>query len=224
MFSVAGFSEVLESRTLMSASAASTALSAAVQADRTQIRVDLLKFKSDCFAADSTLLADVTALKVDGLKNAAAIHKLVKALRLDINHMHKMLKADRLDESSAVLADEATIIRDRAQYVADKGNLTARSADKVKLRADHVKVQTDMIAGLNARVTERQNDYTKIFSDGQAILTAIDSNATISSALSADLTKWVGDRTTIMATITADLNKLIADRMQLVTDLSASQN
>ena len=59
------------------------------------------------------------------------------------------------------------------QLKADKGNESAVKADRAKLLADRIKLQQDMVAGLTARLTDRQNAYTTIFNDCQAIVTTV---------------------------------------------------
>lgn len=218
------FMESLESRTLLSVSPAQAALNATVQADRLQVRADLLKFKSDVVGLPGTLLADMTALKHDHLGNDPTIKPLVKTMRADIAKMRFTLLGDRLAEKSNVLADESAIVAVERRLLLDKGNPTAVAADRAALLADRVKLQQDMVAGLDKRITDRQTFFNTVFNDGQAIITALQNDSNASPQLTADLTKWINDKTAGMTTLTADLQKLSSDRDQLVAELTAMQS
>lgn len=211
--------ETLESRTLLSVSP----FGAAVLEDRLQIHVDLQTFKSDCAASFALLQKDVAAVKGDHLQQATTVVPLVTKLKLDVAHARATLLSDRLKEASAVVADEKAIVADLLKALADKGDATAEAADQAKLLADRIKVQTDMVAGLTARINDREAALATISADGQAALTAAQSDPNASPKLVTDLQKWVTDKTTCMTTLTADLTKLSADRQQLVTDLTAEQ-
>jgi hypothetical protein len=217
--------EALESRTLMSASAGvATVFNSAVVSDRLQVRVDLLKFESDCFGCAGTLLADMGAIKAADAAQAKTVVPLIKTLHSDVNQMRLTLKADRLTEASNVIADELKIVGVRKHMLADKGNESAEAADKAQLQADRVQMQNDMIAGLTTRLETRENAYQKISHDGQAILAAVQTDPNATPKLEAAAQKWVDDKTTAMNTMEADLQKLIGDRTQLVNDLTASQS
>ena len=219
MSTVSSFTEELESRTLMSVSG-DASVSKAVINDRVAIRAELLKFNSDLSAKSSTLLTDLQAMRTNGLKNATTIRSLVTAMQKDVAKMKVALKADRLDESSAVLADEATILRERAVLIKTRGK-AARAAVRSQIRKDHIQLQKDEIAGLTARIDKRQADYTTIFNDGVAISTALAADTTLSAGLVAAVNQWGSDRTSTIQTISDDLANLKADRTQLVMDLSA---
>lgn len=113
---------------------------------------------------------------------------------------------------------------DLSKLLADKGNKTAVAADRTQLRADRIKLQQDMIAGLNVRLTTRENAYAGIFADAQAIATAVQNDPGTSPQLITDVQKWASDKTTKLNTMKADIQKLIADRQKLVTDLTALQS
>ncbi len=217
--------EALESRTLMSASAAATVvLDSAVVADRLQVRVDLLKFESDCFATTSTLLADTGTIKADDVAQAKTVLPLIKTLHSDVTQMRLTLKADRLTEASNVIADELKVLAVRKEMLADKGNEGLETAARAEIQADRIQMQNDMIAGLNARLETRQQAYEKISADGQAILAAVETDPNAGPKLQAATEKWVDDKTTCMNAMETDLQKLIGDRTQLVNDLTASQS
>jgi hypothetical protein len=216
--------EALESRTLFSASAASTVLSTAVQADRLQVKADLLMFRSDAAGNTLTLLNDAAAIKADGVKGDPTLKPLLAKFRKDIHTMSQQLRLDRLAESRNALADESVIVSDRRRILLDKGDATTLAADRAKLQADRVKLQQDLLAGLDSRVATRQNAYNTIFADGQAIVDAAKADPNASTALITDLEKLTADKTVCMNTVTADLQKLVADRTQLVNDLTASQS
>ena len=217
------FIQTLESRTLMSASVDST-VNTAVAADRIQVHADLLQFRSDLYSAQATMMKDVSALVADDVKKDTLLSPLFKKLRVNLNAMHKALKADRMSEGANVLADEATILAAQAKYHADAGNATARKADRKAIVSARIQLQTDEIAGLNARLTERQNDYTVIFNTLTAIANAVDSDAGASAQVKADVHTFVTDKTNILNTFTAALQKIITDRTQLVTDLTALES
>jgi hypothetical protein len=217
------FTEALESRTLMSASAATIALSQAVQLDHLQIRQDLLTFKSDVLNCFITMKGDLSLLKGDNLKAATTVTPLVAKFRADMKAMRSELLSDRLTQRANALADESVIVGDLKKIVQDRGNDTAEAADHAQLLTDRIKLQTDMIAGLNTRLTTRQNDYTTLFNDMSAILTAAQSDPNAGPKLVTDLQKWSADKTTCLNTMTTDISKLIADRTQLVSDLTAMQ-
>ncbi len=216
--------EELESRLFLSATAAGSVLSTAVKNDHVQIRIDLLKFKSDCFGQDSTLLQDVTNIKKDDPKLATTVVPLLAKMRTDIAAMRTALRQDNLAQSAAVLADESVILKELLQISKDRGNPTAVAADRVVLRADRITLQGDMIAGLNTRIATRQSAYSTLIADGNAVVAAAQADPNASPKLVSDLAKWTVDRSTGMTTLLADLNKLVADRTQLVTDLTAQQN
>ncbi len=216
--------EDLESRVFLSATTAGgSVLSAAVKADHVQIRIDLLKFKGDDFGLASRLLSDVTNIKKDDLKQATTVVPLIKQMKTDIKTMQLTLKADRLAESSAALADESVIAKELLQILKDQGNPTAVAADRQHLLADRIQLQTDLVAGLNSRITTRQNSYSALIADGQAVVTAAQSDPNASAKLQSDITQWTTDRSNGMTTLLADLQKLVTDRTQLVTDLTAMQ-
>jgi len=208
--------ESLESRTLMSA----TLFDSAVQADRLQIRIDLLKLNGDVYADSAQLLTDNRALKVDHVHQNTVLQPLVAKLRGDVYSFDLTLREDRLNEASNVLADEAVVVGELKQMFADRKNPTALAADKTQMITDRVKLQTDMVAGLTQRLTDRQTGIATIEADGQAILTALPTSGA-SAQLTADVTQWIDDKQTAMTKISADLTKLSGDRTKLIADLTA---
>jgi hypothetical protein len=216
--------EALESRTLMSAGPASAVFNPTVLADRLQVKVDLLTFKSHALGAFATLLSDEAALKHDHLADATTVVPLVQKLNADIRQMRQTLRIDRLNESAAVLADRAVIVADLRQILLDRADAAAVATDRDKLRADRVQLQQDLVAGLTARLDARQAAADTISADAQAIVTAVQSDPNASDQLKADLTKLVNDQTARFTTLSADLQKLLADRQKLVDDLTASQS
>lgn len=218
------FTESLESRTFLSASPASSALSTAVQADQLQIKQDLLQFRSDAVGNMVMLTTDINAIKADDPKNAKTVRPLIAKFRHDVLAMSVQLRLDRLTQAHNVLADEAIIVGIHRKMLLDKGNPTAEAADKSALLAERIKLQQDMINGLNARLTTRQNATDAIFADGQAIVTAAQSDPNASPQLVTDVQKWTTDKAAAMSTIAIDLQKLMTDRTQLVTDLTAMQS
>jgi len=214
------FTELLESRTFLSASALNTA----VQIDLKQIHADLLKFRSDCIGCFVTLHTDIDAIKADDHTGAAVLKPLVDKFHADVKALSAQLLTERLDEKQNALADESVIVQEQIQILKDKGNAMAEKTDHAALLADRIKLQTDLVAGLNARLTTRQAAYTTIFNDGQAIVTAADNDTNANPKLVADLTKYTTDKDSCMTTVTGDITKLIADRTQLITDLTALEN
>ena len=208
--------ETLESRTLMSASP----LTAAVRADRLQLRADFLHLNADFYADAAKLLTDNRALRADHLSQNTALHPLVATLRADVTTFKFTLKADRLNESSAVLADEAVVVGELKQMFLDRKNPTALAADKTVLITDRAKVQSDMVAGLTQRLTDRQSEAAALFADTSAILTALPTSGA-SAKLTADVSLWLGDKGASLTKITADLTKISADRTKLIADLTA---
>ena len=123
-------SESLESRTLMSSTGTGTVLNTAVAADQLQIKIDLLKFRSDALGCWATLLGDGAAVKAADPSKATTLAPLVSKFRTDIKQMHLSLKVDRLTQDSATLADLASIVGVRKQLLADRGNPAAQAADQ----------------------------------------------------------------------------------------------
>ncbi|HZL36381.1 MAG TPA: hypothetical protein VFC78_13765 [Tepidisphaeraceae bacterium] len=217
-------SEALESRTFLSASPASGVLGTAVQADQLQVRQDLLKFKSDAIGCTLTLFSDVNAVRADDLKGAKTLRPLVAKFRHDVGAMRTQLWMDRMTQAQNALADESVIVGIHKKMLLDKGNSTAEAADRSALLAERIKLQTDLVTGLTSRLNTRQNDTNTIFNDGQAIVTAAQSDPNASSQLQSALVKWAGDKGTCMGTMATDIQTLITDRNQLVTDLTAMQS
>jgi hypothetical protein len=210
------FVERLEGRALMSASALSTQ----VTIDRLQTRADLLKFRSDIAAGSATLLADVAALKADGLGGNPSFVSLFNKLHSDVQSMQQQLKLDRLNESAAVLHDESVYVQGLIQFIKDNGNPTARAADRQLLIADRIQLQNDEIAGLTARIDTREADCATISTDIQNIITAADALSP-SGPLQGAILQFAADRTSVFDTITSDLQTLVTDRTNLADALSA---
>jgi hypothetical protein len=216
------FIQSFESRLMMSGTPA--AFSTAVKLDQLQIQVDLLKFKADCLHNTATMLGDITAIKADDPGQASTLAPLVKTFRSDLKAMNLALAEDRYAQFSAMAADQSVIYADLAKIIHDKGNATAEATDHSNLLAERIKYQNDAIAGLNTRIATRENAYTTILADGQAIVTAVDGDSNASAKLQAAVSKWFSDKTVCLNTMTTDLAKLVADRTQLVTDLTAMQS
>lgn len=212
--------ETLESRTLLSATGL---YNAAVRADRLQVRADLLRFRADALSASATLLNDRIALKGDDVAAATTVTPLIAKLKSDIGQMRLTLKADRLNEAAVVLADQLLIVGDLRKILADRGNPDAVAADRATLKSHRIQLQNDLIDGLNTRLTTRQNAYTTLFNDGQAIVAAVQTDPGASDKLKADVQTWIADGSAKLNTLAADLQKLVADRTTLVADLTASQ-
>ena len=206
----------LESRTLMSASAA---VSPAVAVDRLVVKADLLQFRADATAGTAALLRDVTAFKGEHLAAATTVTPLVSELRTDVKSMQLTLTGDRLTESQAVLGDELVIVTDIRHALADRGTATALAADKAAVLTERAKLQTDEVAGLNSRIAARTAATTTIFNDVQAIEAAAATDPNATAALRASIQQFGTDRTAKLATLTADLTKLGADRTTLAADL-----
>jgi hypothetical protein len=210
------FVERLEKRALMSVSP----VSAQVTIDRLQTRAGFLQFRSDLAAGSAKLLADVQALKADGLASNPTFAPLFVKLHNDVKSMAVQLKADRLAEGANVLHDESVIVLELVQFIKDRGNPTARAADHQQLLADRVQLQDDEIAGLTSRIDTREADFSTISTDIQNIVTAADALSP-SAPLQAAITKFATDRTTVLNTITSDLQKLVTDRTNLADALAA---
>jgi hypothetical protein len=217
------FIQSFESRVLMSATTISV-FSAAVKVDQAQIRADLAKFKADCLQNTATMLGDITAIKSDDPSQASTLAPLVKTFRTDLRTMKLELAADRAAQASAELADQSVIYTDLVKIIHDKSNATALATDHSNLLAERIKLQNDAIAGLNTRIATRENAYTTILADGQAIVTAVGSDSNASAKLQTAVAKWFSDKTVCLNTMTTDLAKLVADRTQLVADLTAMQS
>jgi len=216
------FIQSFESRLLMSATTA--VFSPAVKVDQLQIQADLAKFKADCLQNTATMVGDITAIKADDPGQLKTLTPLVKTFRTDLRTMNLDLAADRASQASAELADESIIYADLAKIIRDRGNATAEATDHSNLLAERIKLQNDAIAGLNTRIATRENAYTTILADGQAIVTAVDSDTNASAKLQAAVQKWFSDKTVCLDTMTTDLSKLVADRTQLVSDLTAMES
>jgi hypothetical protein len=210
------FVECLEGRKLMSASALSTQ----VTIDRLQARADFLKFRSDIAAGTAKLLADVVALKADGLGSNPTFVSLFGKLHSDVKSMDQQLKLDRLNESASVLHDQSVYTEELIQLIKDKGNPGARAADHQQLIADRIQLQNDEIAGLTARIDTREADCATISTDIQNIITAADALSP-SGPLQGAILQFAADRTSVFDTITSDLQILVTDRTNLADALSA---
>ena len=216
------FIESLESRTLLSAS--SLVFNPTLKADRLVVRADLLKFRSDIFANEAKLLVDLNTIKKNVAKGDTSLDASFAQLHADVKTMHTALRADRLAESAAALADESVIKLDLLQILKDRHNATAETADHAKLLSDRIKLQNDLIAGLDSRIATRQASETTIANDTQAIVTAADNDPAATDALKAAASKFADDRTTCLNTLTADLQTISAARTQLSNDLTAAQS
>jgi hypothetical protein len=170
------------------------------------------------------MLGDITAIKADDPSQAGTLAPLVKTFRTDLRTMDLNLAADRAAQASAELADESVIYTDLVRIIHDKGNASAEATDHSNLLTERIKLQNDAITGLNTRIATRENAYTTILADGQAIVTAVESDNNASTKLQAAVQKWFSDKTVCLNTMTTDLAKLVADRTQLVTDLTAMQS
>jgi hypothetical protein len=214
--------ETLESRVLMSAGT-SAVFDSTVKLDRLVIKADLLKFRTDAFAADVTLLSDRKALKGDNVAAATTVTPLIKTLHTDGANMRLQLKEDRLTEASNALADESVIVKDLIQILHDKGNATALAADRAKLKSDRIQLQNDLIAGLNSRIATRQTFHDTLFNDCQAINVAAQTDPNASAKLKTDVQTWTTDVETKLNTMASDLQSIETARTKLVADLTASQ-
>lgn len=214
------FTELLENRTLMSA----TVFDTAVSNDRLQVKIDLLKFRSDALLCRATLLSDALRLRKDDAKQATTLAPLIATYKTDLRAMQLTLQVDRLTEASNALKDQAAIVGVRRQILKDRGDATALAADRAQIMALRIQLQNDLIAGLNARLATRQTQSTQVFNDGQAIIDAVQKDPNASAQVQADVTKSINDRTTCMNSFETNIQTLITDRTQLVTDLSASQS
>jgi hypothetical protein len=214
------FFESLESRTFLSASA----VDSQVVADRLQIHADLLKFRADVAECQVTLYKDCQTLKKDDVAQDSTLAPLFTTLHTDVRHMRQQLAADLMTEGAAVLKDQRTILRELWQIFRDRKNSTALTADHAQLLADRIQLQDDELAGLNARLQTRENDFTTISNDLNAIVAAVQSDPDATAQVQADVQKFVTDRTNCLNTISADLQMLITDRTQLTTDLTALES
>jgi hypothetical protein len=96
-------------------------------------------------------------------------------------------------------------------------------ADKAVLVQDQIQLQNDEIAGLNSRLKTRKDDYTTLFNDLSAIVTALGSDTNASPALQAAVTQFTTDRTNSLNTLATDLQTIINDRTTLVSALQAEE-
>jgi flagellar biosynthesis chaperone FliJ len=217
------FTEVLESRTLMSA--APSPLTEAVKLDHVQIRADLLKFRSDMLTGFVTFQNDVTAIKNDGVANAATVLPLIDKFFTHVRKMRKSLKGDLLEQSDKVNSDERAILKDMKNISHDKHrhDRKANKADHASLLAHRIALQEDMIAGLNARIATRQSFFSKLQVDMDAIIAAAQTDPNATPQLVSDLKTAKTDKTNSVNTLTADLQTIVTDRTKLVADLTAMQ-
>jgi hypothetical protein len=210
--------EVLETRTLMSATGA--VFDPTVAVDRLEVRADLLKFRADLASSSAAMLADMTAIRANSPGALSTLTPLITKYRTDQKTMNTALRSDLLNESIATVTDELAILKVRLQKLHDRGNDTALAADNTQLQADRVQLQTDLIAGLNSRIATRQADETAIFNDVTAIVTAVQSDTAASPALVTAVEKLAADKTARLNTVNADLATLLAARTKLATDLA----
>jgi hypothetical protein len=192
-----------------------------VREDQLQVAADLAQFRSDCLHDTLLLTGDIATIKADDPKQVTTLGPLVKQFHAEMAAMRTQLAEDRYAQFSAMAADQSAIYKELEQMIIDRRDPTALAANRSALLADRIKYQDDAIAGLNTRIATRTNAYNTLFTDAQAIVTAVDSDTGASSALQAAVTKWDTDKTTALNTMTADLAKIAADRSQLVTDLTA---
>ena len=217
------FTEALESRTLLSADV-STTLSSAVQLDQTQVRADLLKFRSDMLSNFVLLQNDIMTIKADDVKDATTVLPFINTFMHDIKAMRTELKADLLDQRASVKVDEKVIFNDMKSIRQDRGNHSEESADHTQLLDDRIQLQTDMVAGLSARIKTRQNYFSTLSTDMSAIVTAAQSDPHASAKLISDLQKAVTDKTNALNTMISDLSQIKTDRTQLIADLTVMQS
>ena len=215
------FFESMESRMLLSASPVSTQVSL----DRFAIKEDLLKFKADSISCTATLLADLKAMRADGLSSDSSLMNQFVTFHTDVKNMWAQLAAQRLAETSKVLGDEANILADKAKLIADKaaGDTAAVKADRARLLDDRVQLQTDEIAGLNNRLAVREADYNTIFNDLSVIESAVSNGTNASSALQGDVQQFLTDRRDGLNTMGTDIQAVITARVQLKADLIAME-
>lgn len=214
--------EGLESRQFLSGSP-NAAVSPAVLADRLKIAADFVTLRLDTVTANAALEKDLAAIKADDKTHSTTLKPLIAQYRSDVSALFTKLAADRQTQQISVLTDEAKILTDRAQILKDHGNPTAVKADRAQLLADRIQLQNDELAGLNARIADRQSAYTAIFADLDAINSAVQNDATASAKLKSDVSQLLTDRTSKLSKVLADLQQIATDRTQLVTDLTALQ-
>lgn len=214
--------ETLESRVLMSAGT-SAVFNSTVKLDRVVIKVDLLKFRADAFAANVTLLSDRKALKGDNVAAATTVTPLIQTLHTDGKDMRLQLLQDRLTEASNALADESVIVGDVRQILRDRGNPTALLTDRAKLKSDRIQLQNDLIAGLDSRIATRQTFHDMLFNDCQAINAAAQTDPNASAKLKTDVQTWTANVEAKLNTMASDLQSIETARTKLVADLTASQ-
>jgi len=106
---------------------------ATVRPDRAAIR-RICRIRSDVRARVSTLITDVSKLK----RRAQGRQVDPQGSRIPLRHQENAcrLRGDRLNESSAVLADESTILKD-ALSARCRGTKRAVKADRASRRGSH---------------------------------------------------------------------------------------
>jgi hypothetical protein len=213
--------QTLESRTFLSATP--VLFNTTVQADRTAIHLDLLKFESDAILGTAQLVADHKSVHSALAKGDTSLEAPFAKLTADNKALAVALKADNLAESAAALADESVIKLDILQIIKDKGNKTAEAADHTKLMTDRITLQNALIAGLDSRVATRTAYETTISTDTAAIVTAADNDPAATAKLKAAVTIFATQRNSLVATLAADLATIAAARTKLVADLTALQ-
>jgi cytochrome c556 len=212
------FMESLESRSLMSASAFSTQVSA----DLSNVRTALLKFRYDILTNMATVSADRDALDADGLAKDAVLSPLFATVHNQSKVLQHTVIDDTLAESSAVVKDESVVVKELKRYASDDGNEAARTADRKQLRKDRVQLQDDELAGLNARLVTRESEINALSDQLDAITAALGTDSKASAKLRSDTTKFVTDAKSYLDVVNGDLESIVTARTQLIADFNAS--
>jgi hypothetical protein len=217
------FFETMESRKMLSVSP-TAALRETLQQDQAQVQAALEQFQSDAVCYTKTILGDIAKLKADGATSDAALMHTFQKFHADVESMWAELKTARINQYEAVSQDQSAVCAELVQILQDKGNPTAEHADREQLLADRVQLEQDAVAGLNARLTIRENAYGTLFSDLSAIDSEVQSDPNASSQLQADVQQFVTDRGDCLTAMAHDIHDVIVARTQLITDLTAMES
>ncbi|HTW94387.1 MAG TPA: hypothetical protein VMD30_06330 [Tepidisphaeraceae bacterium] len=202
--------ESLESRTLFSA--------ASLAADRLAVQAAVLQEATQANANASTLLADRQAVVQYDISGNSTIGPLVAQFKSDAAASALTLQSDRLTQASNVDAAQAVALTAKAAVIADVGT-DAEAGALATFYTDKAAVQQAFINGLNQRITDRNAEYATLFSDAQAIESAL-SGSGLSDAAQAAVTQYTGDKLSALTSLTTDLQGVISARTTLMTALN----
>lgn len=197
---------------------------AAVSADLAKFSAAFATFSSDTLIDSSDLVSAAAVIKTDDPAQAATIAPLITRLDADVKSAQTVLKSETVKPSKLVLTDESAVAAAELKLTLDSANPPLVAADLAALKQDRIKLQADLLAQLDAAIAVGPPDKTKLAADAAALINAIGSGASASTALKAAVAALVLDRTNFLNKITADLSLLSKIRAALNTDLTAEQS